>query len=190
MKFKNTKYFKFEIFELKKMSIFNFKRRANKPYELGERIGGGLSCDFYKIKDKKILGIKIFDNTRVKLKWKEQEKCFKRDFEIGNLLRRNGIPTPRYVGIISINNPDNNVVEKGLAMEIIGDEVLIKPSIVEHNYIYFIPEEIKISELGLSQNRDIKEAISRTLNLMINNLGISKEELIKKLKRVDFQGLY
>ena len=190
------------------MSIFNFKKGADEPYELGELIGEGTRVDFYKIKNEKLLGVKIFHNRYRYLEpLEKQVKEFEKEIEIGNLLLRNNIPTPRNVGVIDILiKPESNKIIKGLAIEIIEDETLIE---IDFNYNdinlelnHFSESEfslrvllngsyVKDSKIDLEMVIKYKTAICKTLNMLIDKFKKnSKEEFFNVIEYWDLQGLY
>ena len=185
------------------MSIFNFKKRADEPYELGELIGVGSTCNFYKIKNDNLLGIKIHNDKFRIISEKNQINNFLKEIEIGNFLRRHKIPVPIYVGIIDIINCQKNIVQKGLAMEIIGDELKFSIHFPHHrnnnSQKYFTIDEIKIileKKLNITYERrldfelvfNVKTLICEILNLMIDNLNLTKLKIMKY--KFDWQGIY
>ncbi|MFP4402229.1 MAG: hypothetical protein ACLFPL_03265 [Candidatus Nanoarchaeia archaeon] len=189
------------------MSIFNFRRKADEPYELGERIGKGSTYDFYHIKGRKRLGVKICngDYSRPPTDDIILEE-FEKEIEIVKLLRRNNIPVPRYVGIIDVFNSEKKEFVKGLVIEIIGDETQIIiffdiEAIDSSNNTNFSIDEFTIAidngkkriiekEIEHKICEKYKNGVCNTLNLIINNFKISKKELSRRLDDWDFQGLY
>ena len=190
------------------MSIFNFKIKAKKRYELGELIGRGGRGDFYRIKNERILGVKIHNNRTIKNITVNQEiEEFKKEIQIANLLIRKKIPVPKYIGITNIYDSNENKIKKGLILEIISDET--------HIYVYFNEQKLdfnskhfKSHEILLEINFNgfyftdddsnfesdlvtvYRDSVCNTLNLIIQNMEISKDKLVRKLKNIDLQGLY
>lgn len=178
------------------MSIFNFKKEGSKIYELDNFIGKGSECGFYRIKGKEKLGVKIFINSERISSVEEEIVEFEKEIYISNIFRKNKIPVPRIVGIIDLYSKDKTNVIKGLAMEIIGDEILLKEGI-DVFFFYSVNKNVLVEEIQLGDSiksiinpNEVKSAICETVNLVINNLKISKQELLDNFDLLDFQGLY
>ena len=179
------------------MSIFNFKKRADEPYELGELISGdGANCNFYRLKNEFLIGIKTYKNKDSFSPHETEISQFEKEIFISELMRKNKIDVPKIIGIVDVFDENKKCFIKVLAMEIIGDEILLKDGINLDFYNtpgkYFEISDIILGKsiLELKDSDEIKKAICKTLNSLIDNLKFSKEELLDKFPYLDFQGLY
>jgi hypothetical protein len=197
--------------------MFSLRKKARKIYELGSKIGEGSTCDFYHINGKKKLGVRIFHDREFLIPPDDDLiEDFNNEIRIATLLRKNKIPSPRYAGIVDIFNPITNEFEKGLVIEIIGDETLLHINFrvkeLSLTTTYFSPNEIEITiyyDTYVNSNLYSQEfcvddtqyanydlcmkymySVCGALNITIDNLHCSKQKIVDKLNFSDLQGLY
>lgn len=137
------------------MKLFT-KIFSRKIYDLDEHIiGEGQFSKIYKIKGKSKLIAKVSRYGDL--------KDLKSDFDMAKLLRKNGISTPKYVGIVKVRLLNRKL--DALVIEFIDDCILIKK---ENKYNY---ENLRARELFEKEIEKI-------------------ERLNFKIEFYDLQGLY
>lgn len=190
---------------------------VEKVYYLGEKIfDGGGSC-IYSIKGKSRLIAKVNNSVAESPDWASQEsskeffkKSFKKELSLGQLIYRNGISTPRYVGIVNVIGKLWNKIEKkysnenletiGLIIEIIPNSILIKEDIEisDKNYLRGLlllkkeKEKLKKLPIEITPLSDFQGLYSSEkdkiylIDFEAYHVGNEKLSFIKKLKNIFF----